>query len=277
MELKQLSVGAHFQATVTPSERDTVSREIPLTDLPPDQPAPPFAPPLSGVSWSVEPPAQGSQSLAAGSTVIKIRRSWKPWQKMWQLAAIFIVGLVLGLLINYGGGGNGSGTQSSASQSSNLPPPASTGAGATTTTTTAGTHSTTTTSSTPGSSTTTTTAAAGSATTTTTSATAVTGTPSILIPATQMKGNWTSSSFTVAGGTWNIGWAFQCSPTPVSGPSLQIFVVAPGANPSGSPAVGETGASGQSVTPQTGAGAHEVVVESPSSCVWAVKVSGIAG
>ena len=46
-----------------------------------------------------------------------------------------------------------------------------------------------------------------------------------------MSGNWTSPSFNIAGGTWNIGWAFQCAPAPTGGPSFQIFVVNTGAPP----------------------------------------------
>jgi hypothetical protein len=73
---------------------------------------------------------------------------------------------------------------------------------------------------------------------------------------------------------WNIGWAFQCTPAPASGPSLQVFVTPVGGAPSGTPAIGETGASGQSVTSQPTVGQQTLVVEAPANCIWVVKVTG---
>jgi len=98
----------------------------------------------------------------------------------------------------------------------------------------------------------------------------------VLLPPTQSKGNWTSSPFTVGGGTWNIGWAYQCAPAPASGPAFQIYVTAPGASASGTPAVSQTGASGQQVTAQSAAGTDVLQVQAPSSCLWKVQVTGVA-
>ena len=103
----------------------------------------------------------------------------------------------------------------------------------------------------PGSTTTT---SATDSTSTTTAATV--GPPTILVPATQQTGNWTSPAFTIAGGQWDIGWAFQCSPTPTSAPGLQIFAVNAGANPAGTPAVTSSAASGQSVTTLSSTGSR---------------------
>jgi hypothetical protein len=89
-----------------------------------------------------------------------------------------------------------------------------------------------------------------------------------------MQGNWTSPTFTTTAAGWNIGWAFRCSPAPASGPSFQVFVTAAGSSPTGTPAISETGASGQSVTAQSSLGAQTLVVQAPATCTWAVKVTG---
>ncbi len=89
-----------------------------------------------------------------------------------------------------------------------------------------------------------------------------------------MSGNWTSPSFNIAGGTWNIGWAFQCVPAPTGGPSFQIFVVNTGAPPGSAPAVTSTAATGNAITPQTSTGSQQVVVQTTAACRWAVKVTG---
>jgi hypothetical protein len=98
----------------------------------------------------------------------------------------------------------------------------------------------------------------------------------VLVGPFQSHGNWTSPQFTIGGGTWNIGWAFQCTPAPVAGPAFQVFVVADGASPTGTPAVSETGGSGQSVTAQSTSGSQQLVVQAGANCEWAVKVTGIA-
>ena len=100
------------------------------------------------------------------------------------------------------------------------------------------------------------------------------GPATVLVPQTTMSGNWTSPSFTIAGGTWNIGWAFQCAPAPTGGPSFQIFVVNTGAPPGSAPAVTSTAATGNAITPQTSTGSQQVVVQTTAACRWAVKVTG---
>jgi hypothetical protein len=91
---------------------------------------------------------------------------------------------------------------------------------------------------------------------------------------TQMQGNWTSPTFTTTAAGWNIGWAFRCVPAPAGGPSFQVFVTPAGSSPSGTPAISETGPSGQSVTSQSSLGAQMLVVQAPATCTWAVKVTG---
>jgi hypothetical protein len=208
-----------------------------------------------------------------GELNIKERRSWKTWQV---LIAV-VVAIVLGMWFN---GNTGTASGSSASSSGGgykLPPaagapttvPASASAaakgGATTATTAAGSTSTT------AAGATSTTAAGG--TTATTAATAV-GPATVLVPETTQSGNWTSPAFTIAGGTWNIGWAFQCTPAPTGGPSFQIFVVNSGAAAGSTPAVTSTAASGQSVSPETSVGSQQVIVQTTAACRWAVKVTG---
>ena len=96
----------------------------------------------------------------------------------------------------------------------------------------------------------------------------------MLVPATQLTGDWTSPVFNIAGGTWNIGWAFACSPVPASTPTFEVFVVNTGASPGPSPAVTSSAPSGQSVAPQTTTGSQQIDVRAPAGCRWAVKVTG---
>jgi hypothetical protein len=53
-----------------------------------------------------------------------------------------------------------------------------------------------------------------------------------------------------------------------------VFVTAAGASPGATPAISETGGSGQSVTAQTSLGKQTLVVQAPANCAWAVKVTG---
>ena len=100
------------------------------------------------------------------------------------------------------------------------------------------------------------------------------GRPRSWSPRPPRAGNWTSPAFTIAGGTWNIGWAFQCAPAPSGGPSFQIFVVNSGAAAGTTPAVTSTAASGQAVSPETTAGSQQIIVQTTAACRWAVKVTG---
>ncbi len=194
-----------------------------------------------------------------GSLGIRERRSWQTWQ----LLVGAIVASLLGMFVGYLGGGGSSGKASAATggHGYHLPPP--TGATATTDTTAPATAS-------DGSATTVTTVAGADATTATT---APTGPAIVLVPRTQAQGNWTSPQFTVSGGTWNIGWAFRCTPAPSAGVAFAVFAVPIGQSPS-SPAVSETQGSGQGVTPQTTAGAQVIEVQAPPNCQWVVKVTG---
>ncbi len=211
---------------------------------------------------------------APGELHIKDRRTWKTWQLVTAMLAAALVGMAL----NYHTVG--------ATQSSNAPAyvlPKSTGSTTTTTPSSAADSSgssTTTTAAAGGSSgsTPTTTAAAGGSTAT--SAPSSTSSPGagparVLMGPTQLQGNWTSPAFTTTVAGWNIGWAFNCSPAPAAGTSFQVFVTPAGSSsPTGTPAISETGPSGQSVTAQSSLGAQTLVVQAPASCTWAVKVTG---
>jgi hypothetical protein len=217
---------------------------------------------------------------APGSLRLKEKRSWKTWQLVIGMAAAVVAGLFIGYRTPASGSG-GSGTSSGGAYT--LPP-----AGGSTTSTTAATvgGSTTTSAPTAGTSTTTSTAGGKSKDTTTTttssSTSSTTGSttttsippPRLLLGPTQLQGNWTSPVFTITAPSWNIGWAFQCTPAPTTGTSFQVFVTAAGASPGGAAVISETGASGQAVTAQTSLGKQTLVVEAPANCAWAVKVTG---
>ena len=246
-------------------------------------PEPSLPPPPVGIP-STEPgaaaTAPGDPLLAAdyqpekGELKIKERRTWKTWQ----LLIAVVLAACAGMWFN-GNSGSASGTSAgsgsgSGSSSYKLPPPTgsstkpagTTGAGSTPTTVSS-------TSTTSAAGSTSTTTAAGASSTATTGAVAV-GPATVLVPETQQTGNWTSPAFTIAGGTWNIGWAFQCAPAPAGGPSFEIFVVNAGAAPGSTPAVTSTAASGNTVTPQTSTGSQQLVVQTTAACRWAVKVIG---
>ncbi len=198
------------------------------------------------------------------------RRAWPTWA----MVLLGVVCLVLGMAIN----GKVGTSSASTNQATYKLPPAAGSPGATTTTTTGGSSTSTTTAG--GSSTSTTTAGGSTATTTAGGSTATTvapGPPTVLIPATQLSGNWTSATFTIAAGQWNIGWAFQCTPAPATTPTFEIFVTTPGGSPGSTPAVTSSAASGQSVTPQNSLGAQQIVVQTTAACRWAVKVTGFSG
>jgi len=223
---------------------------------------------------------------APGELQIKERRTWKTWQ----LVTAMLVAALVGMALNYNSSGASSSGTSGGTKAYKLPPPASTGRGAPTTTTPSTTlppgstkgskaHSTTSGGSHQhGSVSPTTTAPAVTtttgATTTSTTAAPAAGPLQLLVPATQMHGNWTSPAFSITATPWNIGWAFQCTPAPASGPSLQIFVAPVGGKPSATPAVSETGASGQQVTQVPSTGNQVIMVQAPANCLWAVKVTG---
>lgn len=192
-----------------------------------------------------------------GELGIRERRSWRIWQVALATLTFLGVGVVLGILTGVGSSGSG------ASQASYTPPPAA-GTPAAATPTTAP----------PAAAPTTTVPASGSSTTT---SSVPPGPATVLVGPTQRSGNWTSPAFTIAGGTWNIGWAFRCTPAPTAGPAYQVFVTPANATgaPTGTPAVNETGGSGQSVTAQTTAGAQQLVVQAPANCTWVVKVTGL--
>jgi len=193
-----------------------------------------------------------------GSLHIAGRRSWKTWQ----LVTAVLVAALVGMWFNGStGAASSSTTASGGAPAYKLPAsgtPTGTGRASTTTTTTV-------------SGATPTTAPVGS---TTTTAPVVVGPATVLVPATQLTGNWTSPTFSIAGGTWNIGWAFACSPVPAATPTFAVYVVTAGGSPGATPAVTSATPSGQSVTPQTSTGSQQLVVQSPAGCRWVVKVTG---
>jgi hypothetical protein len=233
--------------------------------LPPNQP--------EGSSPTLQVPAVPPSHVddrkpLPGELAIREKLSWKTWQL---LVAMLVAGLG-GMAVDYylaGGDASGSTGSTGSAGSYTLPPPGSSG-----TTTTAGSTGSGGTTTTTGGSTTTTTTSAATGTTTTDATTATTAVAQVLLGPTQSHGNWTSTPFSTTTPGWDIGWAYQCPSAPASGSSLEIFVTTPGGSPTGSPAVLETGASGQSVTSVSTTGQQVLVVEAPANCEWVVKVSG---
>jgi hypothetical protein len=226
---------------------------------------------MTSPTESVQAPSDNAPK--PGELKIKERRSWKTWQ----LLIAVLVAAVFGMWIN-GDTGGASSTNGASTTSGTLPPPSaatsgSSAGGSTVTTTTAGGGSSVTTTTAAGVSTTTS-AVAGSTTTSTPSSAAAAGPAHVLLLSPQQHGNWTSATFTTTAAPWNIGWAFNCAPAPATGPSFQVSVTPAGSAPSGTPAISETGSSGQSVTAQSSLGAQTLVVQTTASCTWIVKVTG---
>lgn len=207
-----------------------------------------------------------------GELKIKEPRSWKTWQLVIAVAAS---GLVCMLIGNVTAGGSPSQAATSASGGYKLPPESGSGAPGSSSTTVVGESSSNTVAPAGGSPTTTTNAPAGGSPTTST--TVVTGPATVLLAPHQAQGNWTSTPFTVGGGQWNIGWAFDCTPAPASGSGFEVYVVPAGASPSAgqTPAVSGAGGSGQSVTAQTTNGSQQLIVVAATGCIWVVKVTGV--
>jgi hypothetical protein len=233
-----------------------------MVNAPPAPPnAAPTVGPASDSSGGSGVTNGASGGPAPGELGITERRSWHTWQ----LVVFGVACLLLGMLITWSGnsGATQGSTGSSTGSNYKLPPPAGTSA----TTAPGAASATTQPPATSGA-----TSPPSSAVTTTTTP----GSPQVLLgPTAETHGSWTSSAFTVGSGTWSIGWAFRCTPAPASGPSFQVFVVPSGGKPGTTPAVNETGASGQSITSQTSVGSQELQVTAPTSCVWLVKVTGV--
>ena len=243
---------------------------------PPSASTPPSAPevitdPRQGRS---DPLPTDNYRPEKGELKIKERRSWRTWQ----LVTAAVVAAILGMAINGNTGSKSGGATSSGyklppesgSTASTSPGTVASSAGGASTTTAAADS----TSSTGPAGSTGTTAPAGSSAATATSTPAVVGPATVLVPEVQQTGNWTSPTFTIAGGTWNIGWAYQCTPAPAAPPAFQIFAVNSGSAPGATPAVSSAAATGNSITPLTSVGSQQVIVQTSAACRWAVKVTG---
>jgi hypothetical protein len=216
-----------------------------------------------------------SDTPQPGELKIKERRSWRTWQ----LLTAIIVAAIVGMAINGDTGGGGTSSAADATKTTGtLPPPSAStpDSGGAPTTTVPGAAGSTTTTTPGGSGSTTTTTAAGISTTTSppSGSTAAAGPARVLLTSPQQSGNWTSPAFTTTAAGWNIGWAYRCAPAPAAGPAFQVFVVPAGSTPTGTAAISETGASGQSVNAQTSLGSQTLVVQTTASCTWIVKVTG---
>ncbi|HUA94274.1 MAG TPA: hypothetical protein VMB82_01965 [Acidimicrobiales bacterium] len=212
----------------------------------------------------------GSGPPRRGELGIRQRRSWRTWHLVLAVVAALVLGMIIGNDSSSSGGSGATSPNGAAKQTYTPPPPA-------------GSSGTASTSTTVGSSSTTTSAGAGgdttdtsSTTTTASSTTATTGAPTILLPAKEASGNWTSPAFTVGAAPWSLGWAYQCTPAPAPGSAFQVFVDPVGGPQSTTPAVKGTAASGQSVSPQSVTGQEELSVQAPTGCKWIVKVTGTA-
>jgi hypothetical protein len=213
-------------------------------------------------TWASRPEAQAAEAGPAagapepswdqpGGLEIKEKRSWRTWHVLVAAFASLLVGMAIGHA-----GSSGSSAGGSAQPLFKLPD-----SGGTPTTATL---------------------SAGDAPTTTTSVVAPASTPVAPTPVTGVAkvlvtktgtGPLPPTAFAVKGGTWNIGWAYDCTKSgSADGAGTFHITVAP---PSGSAAIAvdETGRSNKGVTPRTEAGALSVEVR--TACRWVLKVTGI--
>ena len=295
----------YTEAPVYTSGPQSAPVVVPSIDDPPAPPGRPFPPPVTQdgpvahtvpVTQPRDPQLVDSSEPEPGELKIKERRSWKTWQLLAAAGAAAVVGMWINGNVGSASGSGSTGSGSGGRGGYALPPPsgssgtttlgASSGAAApasSTTTTVAprasagkgGASKGTTTTTSPQSSTTT--LVGGANTDSSTPSAVAAGPATVLIPRTQQTGNWTSPTFTIAAGTWSIGWAFRCVPVPATPPAFEIFVVNAGGSPGSTPAVSSPAASGQSVTSQTGTGGQQLIVQAGPACQWAVKVTGFSG
>jgi hypothetical protein len=202
---------------------------------------------------TTEAPAAATPApvVQPGELGIRLRRSWPTW--------LLVMGVLGGVLVGtFIGHSGASGAPTSAQKSYAPPPPA--GAATSAPTTTAAPAP----------------ATAGSSSSATTTTAAASGSPQVLVPRFESsQSSWTSRVFTITGGTWNIGWAYRCTPAPAGGAAFTVAVVPSGGAASGPPAVSGSSASDQGVTPQSTTGAQSVMVTAAPGCLWVVQVTGI--
>ncbi len=193
-------------------------------------PAPVPGPDPSGAGGSAS--ADGGDGIDPGQLKIKERLSFSTWQVALVAVGTLVIGMLLGSCFP-----TGTSTPKTASGGGGSRPlPAESGAAGAT----GG----------PGASATTAppaqtaTTAAGSTASSVPTSTPASGPLQVLLGPKQSQGAWTSTPFTVASGSWNIGWAFRCTPAPASGAAFQVFVVPAGGSPGKTAAVSETGSLG---------------------------------
>jgi hypothetical protein len=217
--------------------------------------------PQAGGDWGAETPRSG---IAPGELKIKERVSWSTLQLVLAAAGTLVVGMFLGSCFPTGGSRSATSTGAGTPR----PLPAESAPGGTSSASSGGAVTGT---SVPPTQRPTTAANGGGSAPATTSAA---GPLVVLLGPKQSQGVWTSTPFTVKSGQWNIGWAFRCTPSTAPGDAFQVFVVPTGGSPGSTPAVSQSGGSGQSVTVQSSTGSQELMVRAPGNCIWAVKVTG---
>lgn len=85
-----------------------------------------------------------------------------------------------------------------------------------------------------------------------------------------------ATAFTIKGGTWRIGWAYDCTQSGTADGSGPFQIAVAPASGTAAIAVDEVGArSKKGVTTQTVSG--PLTIEVRTACRWAVKVTGIPG
>lgn len=195
-----------------------------------------------------------------GGLGIKDPRSWKTWQ----LASAAFLALLLGMAIGYGEKGSGSPQEETPQQIATSETTASTAPSAADATDTDGPPD-------AAPTTTTTTVAAGPDS-------AQTGTPAagparviLELPAT--PGPKTTDKFRVAGAEWKIGWAYDC--TRGGQGAFEVKAVNGDGSPGSEAPILQQGPRGKGVTTYATSGERSLVVT--TSCVWALKVTGVPG
>ncbi len=263
------------------------------------------------MSMSTHPPsaARGrAHEPAPGELRIRERRSWRTWQLIVGLAIALVVGMVIG---NSGGRNAApvtnaytlpapAGSPDSPSASS---PSAAASVSATTKASAAGTPTSTVatsaavpTTTAPGPSTTLPAASeppgtgggptagvstsivaggqdytVGPAAPTITAASAAAPAGGVLVPKAQASGSWSTASFTVSSGSWQVGWAYSCSGVR-AGEAFQIYVLSAGGKATPEPIVQQWTLADQGVTSADVHGTLTLQIEANETCVSAVKV-----
>jgi len=216
-----------------------------VRDVPPQGPNEP-----PGGPWLGAQPAEPSWDQPGGLD-IKEERSWRTWHLLTAALAALLVGLAIGH-------SNAKPANGGAQKGGLFTLPGSPGSPGTPTSVEAESATTTT--------------SASVSNTTLAPETPATGIPKVLFDK-KAAGPLAATPVSIKGGTWKIGWAFDCTRAGTADGSAPFQIAVAPASGAAAIAVDEVGRNKTGITSQTASG--PLTFEVRTACRWAVKVTGV--